>query len=129
MEVELLHRDDLAIAAAGRPALDAERRALAGLANTGEYFLAEMRSEALAEPDCGGSLPFTQGRWRDRGNNDVLAVANVLEPVPNGKVDFGLGLAVKFQLVGKNARFGGDLVDGNRRGRLGDFDVTRDRGK
>src|SRR5713226_8037380 len=110
MEVELFHRDDLAVAAAGRAALDAERRALAGLANTGEHLLAQMRSQALAEPYGRGGLPFPERRRRDRSHDDVVAIADVLEPVPDGEVHFGLGFAVEFQLFGKNARFGGDLA-------------------
>src|SRR6266853_6632338 len=129
MEVELFHRDNLAVAAAGRAAFDAERRSLAGLANAGEHLLAEVRSQALAEPDRGGRLTFTQWGGRDRGHDDVLAVADVLEPVPNGEVHFRLGLAVEFQLLGKNARFGGNPVNGNRRGRLGDFDITGNGGE
>src|SRR6266566_4747207 len=129
MEVELFHRDNLAVAAAGRAAFDAERRALAGLANTGEHLLAEIRTQALAEPDGSGRLTFTQRRGRDRGHDDVLAVADVLEPVPNGEMHFRLSLAVEFQLLGKNAGFGGNLVNGNRRRCLGDFDITGDRGE
>ncbi len=47
MQVEFLHRDDLAVAAAGRAAFDAEGGALAGLANAGEDFLAEVRAQSL----------------------------------------------------------------------------------
>ncbi len=46
MEVELLHRDNLAVAAAGRAAFDTERRTLAGLANAGEHLLAKMRAQS-----------------------------------------------------------------------------------
>ncbi len=49
MEIELLHRNDLAVAAARRAAFDAERGTLAGLANAGEHFLAEMRAQRLAQ--------------------------------------------------------------------------------
>ncbi len=77
MEVELLHRDDLAVAAARRAAFDSERGTLAGLANAGEHLLAEMRTQSLAEPDGGGRFTFTQRSGRDRGHDDVLAVADV----------------------------------------------------
>jgi hypothetical protein len=44
MQVELLHRDHLAVAAARRAALDAEGRSLAGLADVGEDLLAQVRA-------------------------------------------------------------------------------------
>src|SRR5258708_39032227 len=99
MEIDLLHRDDLAVAAAGGAALDAERRALAGLANAGEHLLAQVRSQALAEPYGGGGLPFPERRRRDRGHDDVVAVADVLEPAPNREVHLSLGLAVEFDIL------------------------------
>ena len=129
MEVELLHGDDLTIAAAGRATFDPERRALAGLANAGEHLLAKMRAESLAEPDGGGGFAFTKRSGRDRGHDNVFAVANVFEPVPNGEMHFGLSLAIQFELLGENARVGGDPVNGNRRGSLGDFEITGNRGK
>ncbi len=124
MEIELLHRNDLAVAAARRAALDAERRALAGLANAREHFLPQMRAQRLAEADGGGGLALAQRSGRDRGHHDVFSVGRILQPVANRKMHFGFGLAVEIQLLGKNAGFGGDLVDGKRRGSLRDFDIA-----
>ena len=124
MEIELLHRNDLAVAAARRAALDAERRTLAGLANAGEHFLAQVRAQRLAEADGGGGLAFAQRRGRDRGHHDVFAVRRILQPVANREMHFGFGLAVELQFFGKNAGFGRDLVDGKRRGGLRDFDIA-----
>ena len=111
VEVELLHRNDLAVAAARRAALDPERGTLAGLANAGEHFLAEMRAERLAQTDRRGRLALAERRGRDRGDHDVLAVGAVLQAVANRKMYLGLALAVELKLVGKNARFRGDLLD------------------
>ncbi len=58
-----------------------------------------------------------------------LPLRTSLEPLPNGQVHFGLGLAVELQFFRKNARLGGDLVNGDRRRCLGDFDITGDRCK
>ena len=41
MKVEILHRDNLAVATAGRTTLDVEGRAHAGLANTGYDVLSQ----------------------------------------------------------------------------------------
>ena len=127
VEIELLHRNDLAVAAARRAAFDPERRTLAGLANAGENLLAEMRSQRLAEPDRGGGFAFAKRRRRDRGHHDVLAVGHVLQPVANRQVHLGFGLAVELQFVGKNACFGRDLRDRKRRRGLGDIDIAGDR--
>ncbi len=124
MEIELLHRNDLAVAAAGRAALDAERGALAGLANAGEHFLAQVRAQRLAEADGGGGLALAQRRGRDRGHHDVFSVGRILQPVANGEVHFGFGLAVEVQFFGKDTGLGGDLVDGKGRGGLRDFDIA-----
>ena len=79
MEIELLHRNDLAVASAGRAALDAKGRALAGLANAGENSCREVRSQRLAQPHRGGGLALAERRGRDRGDDNVVAVGSVLE--------------------------------------------------
>ncbi len=104
VKIELLHRNDLAIAAARGAALDAERGSLARLAHAGENFLAEVRAERLAEADRGGRLAFAEGRGRDRGDDDVFSVGHVLQAVANLQVNFCLVLAVHLELVRQNAR-------------------------
>ena len=126
VEIELLHGNDLAVAAAGRAALDTEGRALAGLADAGENFLAEMRAEGLAESNGGGGFAFAERRGRDGSDDDVLAVGRILEAVADGEVNLRFGVAIEFELFGKNAGGCGDAVDGDRRGGLGDFDITGD---
>jgi hypothetical protein len=58
VEVELLHRDDLAVAAAGGAALDAEERAHGGLAEAREDLLAELGE---ARPIVWTVLPSPSG--------------------------------------------------------------------
>ena len=106
MEIELLHGNDLAVAAAGRAAFDAEGRALAGLANAGEHLLAQMRAQRLAQSDRGGGLAFAQRRGSDRGHHDILPVRRILQPIANREMHFGFVLSVQLQFVGKNAGFG-----------------------
>jgi hypothetical protein len=112
MEIEFFHRNDLAVAAAGRAAFDAERGALAGLADAGEDFLPQVRAQRLAEADRGGGFAFAQRSGRDRGHHDVFSVGRILQPVANREMHFGFGLAVEVQFFGKNTGFGGDLAMG-----------------
>src|ERR1700733_7016142 len=124
MEIELFHWNDLAIAAARCAAFDAECRALAGLANAGEHFLAQVRAQRLAEANGGGGLTFTEWSGSDGGNHDVFSVRRILKPVSNGEMYFGFALAVEIQFLGKNTRLGRDLIDGKWRGGLSDFDIA-----
>ncbi len=87
-------------------------------------FLPRYAPRALAEPDGSGRLAFAQRSGRDGGHDNVLAVGHVFQPVANRQVDFGFGLAVELQFVRKDAGFGGDNVDRNGSGGLGDIDVA-----
>src|SRR5580698_1946200 len=97
MEIEFLHRNNLAVTTTGRATLDPEGRSLAGLANAGEYLLSEMRAQSLAKPHRGGGLSFAQRSGSDRRHHNVFAVWYVLEPVPDRKMYLGFRLAVEFQ--------------------------------
>ena len=54
-QIELFHRDDLAVAAARRASLDAKRGALGGLADAGDDLLPQVRPQRLAQPHRGGA--------------------------------------------------------------------------
>ena len=73
MQVEILHRHDLAVAAAGRPAFDAEGRTLRGLAHGDDRVLADMLHR-LADADRGGGFALAQRRRRDGGHIDILGI-------------------------------------------------------
>ena len=73
VEVDVLHRHDLGIAAAGRAALDAEAGAERGLAQAAHGLLADA-VEAVAEADRGRRLAFAGRRRGDGGDQDQLAV-------------------------------------------------------
>ena len=73
VEVDVLHRHDLRIAAAGRAALDAEIRPERGLAHADDRLLADA-VQAVAEADRRRGLAFAGRRRVDRGDEDQLAV-------------------------------------------------------
>ncbi len=57
VQVEILHRDHLAVAAARRTAFDAKGRPHRGLANGADGFVTQ-RTERLRQADGGGGLPL-----------------------------------------------------------------------
>ena len=73
MQVDLVHRHDLRIAAAGRAALHAEAGAQARLAQADHRLLADA-VQRVAQADGGGGLAFAGRRRVDRGDQDELAV-------------------------------------------------------
>ena len=73
VEVEVLHRHDLRVAAAGRAALDPEHRAERRLAQAEHRPLADL-AQALRERDGGRRLALAGLRRRDRGDADELRV-------------------------------------------------------
>ena len=78
MEVDVLHRHDLRIAAAGGAALHAKARPEARLAQADDRLLADM-VERVAEPDRRRGLALAGRRRGDRGDEDQLAVGPVAE--------------------------------------------------
>ena len=83
-----------------------------------------MRAQRLAEPDGGSGLALAQRSGRNRRHHDVFSVGRILQPVANGEMYFGFGLAIEIQFLGKDTGLGGDLIDGKRRGGLRDFDIA-----
>jgi len=124
MQVEVLHRDDLAIAAAGRAALDAECRPHAGLADAGDGLVAE-DAQTLHQADAGRRLALAERGGSDGRHVDVLAHRPVGQLGQGVEVDFGFGFAVVDQVVFGQAQLGGDFLDGQWRGGLSDVQVGR----
>ena len=122
VEVQVLHRDDLRIAAARGAALDAEHRAERRLAEREDRPAAD-RAEALGQRHGGRRLPLARGGRRDRGDVDDLRVGPVGEPVEDREVDLRLVPAVLLELVGLDARLGSDVCDRAERCRLGDLEA------
>ena len=89
VEVQVLHGDDLRVAAAGRAALDPEDRAERGLAQAEHRALADV-PEPLGQRDRRRRLALARLRRRDRGDADQLPVGLVGEPLDHREVDLGL---------------------------------------
>ena len=81
MQVQVFHRDNLCIAAAGGTTLDAEGGALGGLSQAGEDLLVESGAESLGEADLwlereggeygAGALALAEGSGVDAGDEDL----------------------------------------------------------
>ena len=127
MKVKVLHRDNLAVAAARGPSLDTEGRTLRGLADAGEDALLKMGAQGLGKSQGGGGLAFTQGRRCRRGHDDIFAVGPVRQTVENREPDLGLVVAIRLQLLRQNPGFAGQAVDFFHARGLGNSDVTRHR--
>jgi hypothetical protein len=72
VEVDVLHRHHLRVAAAGRAALDAEARAQRRLAQADGGALPD-RVQRVAEADGGGGLALAGRRGTDAGDEHQLA--------------------------------------------------------
>ena len=125
MQVDVFHRHDLGIAAAGRAALHAEAGTEARLAQADDRLLADA-VEAVAEADGGGGLALARRRRADRGDEDQLAVRLVLQALDELHRDLGLGMAVGQQMVVRNAELVRDLADRLHRGIACDLDIAAD---
>ena len=122
VEVEVLHRHDLGVAAAGRAALDPEHGAERGLAQA-EHGPASDPGEPLRESDRDGRLAFTARGRGDGADADELSLRGAGEPVEHGKLDLRLRAPVRLELVGIEPQLGGDLGDRAQHGRLGDLET------
>ena len=125
MQVDVFHRHDLGVAAAGRAALHAEAGTEARLAQADDRLLADA-VEAVAEADGGGGLALARRRRADRGDQDQLAVRLVLQALDELHRDLGLGMAIGQQMLFRDPELGGDLADRLHRGIACDLDIAAD---
>ncbi len=124
MEVDVLHGDDLGVAAAGSAALHAEARTQRRLAEADAGLFADA-VQAVAEADAGSRLALAGGRGRDGGHQDELAGRPVLQPMIEFQGDLGFVSAVVLQVVGADAEPLGDVLDRPDGRAAGDFDIGR----
>lgn len=122
VDVDVLHGDDLAVAASGGSALDAEDGAQRGLPQ-GQGRLLAQPGQSLGQAYGGRRLPLSGRRRRDGRDKDQLAVVVAPDPLPEVERDLGLVLAVVFKIVVADSEFGGDGIDGLHDALLGDVDV------
>ena len=122
VEVDVLHRHDLRVAAARRAALDPEHRPERRLPQRENRAPADL-AEPLRQRDRGRRLPLARRRRRDRRHVDELRVGHVGEPVEDREVDLRLVAAVELELVRLDPGLGRDVGDGAHDGRLRDFEA------
>ena len=128
VEVQVLHGDDLRVAAARCAALDPEHGPERGLAQAERDPAADV-AETLRERDGRGRLAFTRLRRRDRRDADELGVLGPAQSLEDREVDLRLVLAVQVVLVGLEPGLLGDLRDREERGLLRDFQARRHVGR
>ena len=110
VEVDVLHRDHLGVAAAGRPALHAEARSHRRLAEADGCPVADP-VQPVGQADAGGRLALAGRRGGDRGHEDEFSGRGVVQAMVQIERDLGLHAAVVLQIFGADAQLGGDLVD------------------
>ncbi len=124
MQVDVLHRHDLGIAAAGRPALDTETRSERRFAQADQRRVTDP-VQGITEADGGGGFTLASRGGRDRGDQDKLAGRVVPPPRDRLERDLGLVPPVGFDLVPAKSQPGRDPVDRLQRRLLRDLDVGR----
>ncbi len=122
VEVQVLHRDHLRVAAAGSPALDTEDRPERGLAQAEHGLLAE-DTEPLGQRHGGRRLPLPRRCRRDRRDVDQLRVRAIRKPFQHREIDLRLVAAVRLDLFGDEPEVGGDVEDRAHRRCLGDLEA------
>ena len=122
VQVDVLHRHDLRVAAACRAALDAEYRTERRLTQCDNGVFA-LFAQCLTQTDRGRGLALTGRRRVDGGNEDQLAVFLVLHLGPHVCGQLCLVLAVQLQIVGIQTGSSGNLGDRAHLTALCDFNI------
>ena len=123
MEVDVLHRHDLGVAAAGGAALHAETGAERGLPQADRRVPADA-VQPVAEADRGGRLAFARGRRRHGGHQDELAVGPVRQTVDESGAHLGLVAAVSHQRALRDSEPLADFADRPQNRFAGNFDIA-----
>ena len=118
VQIDVLHRHDLRVAAAGSAAFKAEARAERRLSD-----LPALAVEGVRKADTRRRLALTCRRRVDGRHEDELAVRLLLDALPGRERDFCLVLAVKFQFIIGNAKLFRDLLDGAHLGFLCNLNI------
>ena len=123
MEVDILHRHHLGMAAAGRTALDAKAGAEGGFAQADHGAVAQA-VQRVAEAHGGGGFAFAGRGGADAGDQDELA-GGALGAGFGDEIegDFGLVFAVGLQRLVGDAGAGCDGGDGGQLGLPGDLEI------
>jgi hypothetical protein len=127
VEVEVLHRNDLAVAAASGPALDPEHRSERRLADRHGRAPADA-VQALGKPDGRGRLALSEGCRADRGDDHVLAArAGCLDSTDPVERHLRLGAAIRLDLVVLEPEVPGNVRDRAWLDAAGNLEIGRKR--
>ena len=123
VQIDVLHGDNLRVAAAGSAALDTEDGSQRGLPESDHYVLADP-AHTVGQTHGSGGLAFTGGGGVDGGDEDQLAVGLVRHVLEDVVVNLCLVVAVLLQVLLVHTGGLGDLADVLHFGFLGDLDVS-----
>ena len=121
VEVHVLHRDHLRVAAAGCAALDPEDRSQRGLPQAQHRLLPDV-PESLRQRDGRRGLSLAGLRRRDRRDVDQLRVGVCRQAVEDGQVDLRLEAPVEVDLLRQQTEVGRQFVDRSQHRALGDLE-------
>ena len=122
MEVEGLHRHHLAVAAAGGPTLDAERRPHGGLAD-GDGRPPPDVAERLPQPHRGRRLALSQGSRGDGADDHVTGPGAVGELFDRLQLDLGHAVAVTLEEVFPDPHLCRDVAQRREACASGDLEI------
>ena len=123
VEVDVLHRHDLGVTAAGSTALHAEARAETRLAQACNRILADP-VQPVAQAHGRRRFSFARRGRRDGGDQDQLAVRFVLHRIDEIRGQLGLVRAIAEQIVARNTQLRTDLPDRLHGCGAGNFDIA-----
>ena len=123
VQVDVLHGDNLSVAAAGSAALNAKHRSQRGLTQGNQNVLAQL-AHTVGQTDGGGGLAFAGRGGVDGGDQDQLAIGLVGHVLEDLVVHLCLVLAVLLQVLLVHTGGLCDLGNGLHDGFLCDFDVS-----
>ena len=123
MQVDILHRHHLGIAATCGTALQAEAWPQGWLTECHSHLLA-LLVQGISQAYAGGSLALAGRRRIDSRYKNQLTILVIFYLVPGIQGNLGLVLAVHFQIVLANVEFGSNLANVLHLSFLGDFNIS-----
>ena len=123
VEVDILHRNDLCVSAAGGTTLNTEYRTQGRLAESNHNVLADL-GKAVRQTDGGGSLTLT-GRSGGNGSYENQFAVGIRLLLQEGQIHFGFIFAILLYVFVFNTGFFRDLGNGAHRNGLGNFNITQ----
>ena len=122
VEVDVLHRDNLGVAAASRAPLDAEDGPQRRLPQGDNRILAKA-AHAVRQTHRGGGLAFARRGWIDGGHQNQFSIGAVRPVVQQLQIDLGLVFSVVLQVFLVHTGHGCNVPNGLYRTGLCDFNI------